>query len=257
MLDTTDLPNNIVRDYKTVSEYARDAATVIDKTLRVRSFHKHVPHRHKIEGALTMDRSQWGMFDSLPRSLRDVVNDDPGNVIENLNAALAMWNDMTTQAENAMDRIIGYEKVVEKNGLDLPMWLTQEKTEELDTILKLKAEREAEAARLAAERKQQEADAAAARKAAADREYRVGGRYSYYTANDRTDLTKVELVDTRGMPPHLARELLAKAQPLKFEKYNIWVAPGKTKLTEKRADELDNAPPAKIHPMHMKRGRNF
>jgi hypothetical protein len=204
-----------------------------------------------------MDRVHWGMFESLPRSLRDVVNNDPGHVEDNLTAALEMWKEMIVQAEKAMDRIIGYEKAVAYRGLDLPMWLIQEKTEELDTIIKLKAEREAEAARLAAERKQQEKDAADARKHAMDRERRYGGAYAYWTANNGTDLAKVEVVDTRGLPPHIAREMIAKATPLKFERHTFYVAPGKGKMTEERADKLDNAPPAKIHPTHMKRGRNF
>ena len=257
MFDSTDLPANITRDYKLVSDYAREAVTVIDPKLRPKSFHFHIPHRHKIAGAPIWDREHWGWFDSLPRSMRDMINEDPGNIDDNLQAALAMWQDMITQAEKAMDRIIGYEKAVSHWGLQLPDWLTTNKTAELPMIEKLKAEREAEAARLAAERKEAEAEAERRRAEHMDRERRFGGNYRTITANDRTPLNRVELLDTRGMPPHLARELLAASTPLRFETRHYWTPPVIRKPTEADADKADRTPPAKVHPEHFKRGRNF
>ena len=219
MFDHMDLPKNIVQDYQTVMEYGRDAATVIDKTLRVKGFAFHVPHKHKVSGSLTWDRNTWGLFDSLPCSMRDMINEDPGNVDGNLTTALELWKSTIEQAEKAMDRIIGYEKAISANGL--PAWLTGAKSEEYDAIAKLKAEREAEAARLAAERKAQQEEAARKRAEALNRERRYGGTYAYYTANGGAKLSEVEVVDTRGLPPHIARQVMAASKPLAFERHTF------------------------------------
>ena len=257
MFDSADLPKNIAQDYRMVIEYSHEAATVIDKSLRPKSFAFHVPHKHKIAGAPTWDRNTWGLFDSLPKSFRIMVNEDPGNVDENLAAALDTWKEMTIQAEKAMDRIIGYEQAATRHGLNLPDWLMQTKTEELSVIQQLKAEREAEAARLAADRKEAEAEAERRRKEYMDRERRFGGSYRTVTANNGAPLNKVEVVDISGLPPHIAREVLAQATPLKFE-YRHYQAPVvKRAMTEDESNKLDSTPPAKVHPVHFKRGRNF
>ena len=254
MFDHMNLPANITQDYKLVLEYGKEAATVIDKTLRVKSFAFHVPHKHRIANALTWDRHTWGLFDSLPQSLRNMVNEDSGNVDANLQAALDMWRQMIEQAEKAMDRIIGYEYAIKRDGL--PDWLTEIKSEEYNAIATLKAEREAEAARLAAERKEKEAEAARRRAEEMNRMRHFGGTYVSHTVSGQS-LSKIEVVDTRGLPPHLARLVIENSKPLVFERHEFYVAPHKAKITEEDAKRMDEAPPATVHPSQMKRGRNF
>lgn len=242
------LEDNIRSDYKVVENYATMAATAIIPEMHNKSFKKHIPYKTH-EFARHWGRDKWSFFDGLPKEFRDMVNDDPISPDTALDAALVLWQDMTRDAERAMDRIIGYENSIN----NLPSWLTTNETKEMQIIRDLRAKREEMARR--AEEEYKKAMQRRREQEAADRErsIRIGGWYSYHTMKDGTRLSNVEVLDRRGMAPHVYRELLAKSKPAEFTKHSFYVAP-KTVVPD--YDVIDNKAPEKINPMQIARGRN-
>lgn len=241
--------DRIKKDYETVATYAKQAATCVDKRLHDKAFRRQVPYKTPFEESRHWGRDKWFMFDALPREFRDDVNNDPGKVDENLKAAIELWQMITEEAVKAMDRIVGYEASLSK----IPDWLRSVPSNELALIEQMRAARIAEAERVAAERKRQWAEQEAKRKRDEERSIRVGGWYSYHRMKDGTPLSKVDVVDMRGIPPHLQREMMAKTKPVEFEKVSFYVPP---KVVKPDYDAIDNKPPDKIHPVHVARGRN-
>jgi hypothetical protein len=241
--------SQIRKDYETVAEYAKLATTCIDKRLHDKSFRRQIPYKTPFEESRHWGRDKWFMFDSLPKQFRDDVNNDPGKVDDNLKSALELWNEVVEDAMKAMDRIVAYERALD----DVPDWLKTVPSAELDLIRDLKAARIAEAEKRAAEHKSRMEELAKKRAREEERAIKIGGWYSYHRMKDGTPLSKVEVVDMRGIPPHLQREMMAKSKSVEFEKVSFYVPP---KVVKPNYDAIDNKPPDKIHPNHVARGRN-
>lgn len=241
--------DRIKKDYETVAAYAKQAATCVDKRLHDKAFRRQVPYKTPFEESRHWGRDLWFMFDALPREFRDDVNNDPGKVDDNLKAAVELWQGITEEAVKAMDSIVGYEASLSA----IPDWLRSVPSDELALIEQMRAARIAEAARVAAERRHQWEENEKKRKQAEERAVRVGGWYSYHTMKDGTALSKVEVVDMRGIPPHLQREMEARTRAIEFQKHSFYVPPKVVKIDH---EAIDNKPPDKINPIHVARGRN-
>ncbi len=257
MRDETAYLPNILKDYALVADYATAFSTATPLNTRARGFDRHVPHKTPFPESRHWGRDLWGQFDSLPRVYRDMVNNDPNAPHVTLETALALWSEESTAAHAAMDRIVRYE-----HALDLidgmPAYLRERPTEEVKAITALKAERlkayeaQKEAARLARE----EADALRRAHEARERRYATARAYVSYRTKDGTTLDKVEVVDTRGLAPHVARQVLAQSQPLAFVKHVVYAKP-KVEVRSQDSFAEDTKAPLKIHPNHVARGRNY
>ena len=247
-------------DYATVIEYARNKATTVDYHMRDKSFKRHVPHKTPFQESRHWGRDNWGKLDSLPREFRDMVNNDPSNPDEALSAAVILWSETEDEAYKAMDRLITYESTI--SGLaSLPKWLQGETEKVIEIVQDLLYRRNARAQAIRAERAMEEAARRQRDMKLADEErrYSRGSLRTYYTLDNGTKLNdpNLKIIDSRGLPPHEYRRLLAESDPLRFKKHTYTTAPGWHTVNRKKQEEIDNKPPDKINPIHVKRGRNY
>lgn len=248
-----------VRDsYSIVIDYARQKATAVDYKLWDKAFKRHVPYKTPFKESRHWGRDRWIMFDGLPKEFRDMVNHDPKNPDDALDAAIELWRAVELDAMNAMDRIVQYENnsvAISK----LPEWLRGESQRVCELVHALRYQRILlhEGQKREAQEREIEREKRLERERKRERRFFAGGYRSYYTLDDDTKLSDAEILDPRGIPPHEYRRLVAEARELRFKKHTYYVPPQWYTVDKKKAEEIDNKPPAKIHPVHVSRGRNF
>jgi len=253
----------IERDYATLKEYAKDAATCVPEVLRRKRFHKHVPTVTQ-ETHRCWARDRWIAFESLPRVFREMVNDDPSHPDEALDVALAMWAEIEHKAEQAMDRILEYESALVQIA-NLPDWLKGVSLPEMEAINFLREDRlELLRKQLEeAERRQQEQKA----REKLERGKKIT-RYQPATVmedwlvkqdNKWKRLNEIDNeVRMMRLPPHLAREMLEKkkAEVLEVKRVTHVRPAGFYTYDGAKAAATDNEVPLKFHPKNFQRGKN-
>jgi len=253
-------PASIIKDFKFLMAFGARAATVVDKKLINLRYQKHVPHMNRVDNSSIWTRDRWFAFDSLPRDLRDEVNYDPRDPNEALKAATELWEADKKEADRAAVRVANYESLLSQmSGEDEGARIIRQMIEE-----RLAENRRLEAERLAAEEARRKAEEERAKREAKRRrrwvpptemvEYRINGQRL------RDISRNVSVIDTRGIPPHLiyAAERAKMMERLKVTEHR-YTRPGfYADSTEKdRAKKMDQEAPVKIHPVQLKRGRNF
>jgi hypothetical protein len=256
-----DLPASevIARDYEILRHYGEEAATICPSDILRKRYLRHVPHKTE-QHHLGWGRDHWIDFDSLPRSYRDMINDDPGHPDENLKVAWEMWRQEIELAERAMDRILRYESALQ--GIDtLPDWLKSADSKVLSVIRQMRDFRIAHDAKLKADRAAVAAERAAQQKRDQERQQRWSRQHDrvLYTGNHGVSLREITMFDTKGMAPHMVRAMMeAKIiEPLSFQVHRYSSLGHMASFTN--ADlksKIDNRPPDKVHPQHFKRGKN-
>jgi hypothetical protein len=245
--------------------HAAKAITVVDPSLRPKRFKQHVKYETS-EHDLIWGRDRWTKLESLPIEYRTLINEDKESPDQTLIVCCDLWQKecddyMTNMQQIAeygrrykrgpdfietiktSDNPLKYHNDVEKILNYLQSWydMSEQHLIEEEELRKQKAMAEEES-----------------RRKAIDRRRCVGGSgfttMHYFTTRAGTALTKVKMLDTSGLRPHEIQKLKeAGIKPLSFVSHNVPV------MLDKKAPPLpdpDTLPPVKIHPIHLKRGRN-
>ena len=256
------IPSAIVADYKTVAEYAQEKTTAVPDDIIRKRFMKHVAAKTNPEISRHWGRDYWYAFDSLPRTLRDIVNDATNNPDNELISAIEYWASITDKAEAAMDRIVRYEHTIDRID-SLPDWLKEVSIEEIELIKRLKAERLAKYVEILAEQERQRKERERLERSNRQQKftrYTPPTKMEYYTINGKRPEEIEEEIRLMRVPPHIARELLAAKLVTKLDiaRHTYTREAGfRTYDSAKEADKIDNTPPLKFHPIQVKRGRNY